>query len=646
MVSVDPVGGSGVTASASGSSVTLKAGPDAQGTSSFRIVMSDVADSRSPDRTAEGRIEFEVRGTPGAPGPPRPYPSLQSNKISMGWTPPRDDGGSPITHYEVQELGGGTSITCRTNECDFGGLKNAKAYRFKVRAVNKIGPGDWSPVSKSAYADTAPGRVDGIVMQARGDHTITVAWSPPTTQTSKVLSYTVSWKGAQPQTVPGDQTSLVVGGLDNNTLYSFTVKALNRVNYSPPRTSLPFQPMGTPAPPGTPTVADLESGVGQTSVRITWPATLPEGPGPTLYTVSYSTPTGTQVVPGCSRVQATSCVHAGITYDGTTYAYSVKAHNPENTSGPSQPATFQAVGRPASWGAWTVAPTGADQQLRVTATAPDSRGAQSTASILVGGQVAWTGQVRTGAVIDETVVTASNASPVQVQLRLCNEFGGDVGCSLSDVRTAQSYGPLRSDHLYSVTSTVNGKDVQWTIRGTSNGDAALLGISIDGGAEQVVSTGTVGEFTIGRGVTVSDYSTRTTIRVRLFDDAPAGRGETSLSADTTSADPPPPTVSIYKQRSCNDGDDNPDNDCSNLGLAGCTNDRCGFMGIRVEGARENFGCLVTASSSGQNFRKYQGNMSNGETVTDWVFDAGYIEVTCEAGRGGPNYFKVTAGLNW
>ncbi|WP_159081367.1 fibronectin type III domain-containing protein [Nocardioides sediminis] len=645
VVSVDPLGGSGVTASASGSSVTLKAGPDAQGTSAFRIVMSDVSDSRSRERTAEGRIQFEVRGTPGAPGPPRPYPSQQSQKISMGWEPPSDDGGSPITHYVVQEQRYGKEITCRTNECDFGGLDNGKRYTFKVAAVNKVGRGEWSSVSKSAFADTAPGRVDDIRMKTRGDHTITIAWKPPTTVTSKVLSYHVTWLGGE-QTVPGDQTSLLVGGLDNNTQYSFTIKALNKVGYAPPRTSDPFQPLGTPAPPGTPTVADLESGLDRTSVRVTWPSTLPEGPGDTLYTVSYSTGQGAANVPGCVKVQALTCVHSGVEYDGSTYAYTVRAHNVANTSGPSQPATFQAVGRPAAWGAWAVAPTGADQQLRVTATAPDSRGAQSIASILVGGQVVWTNSVKAGAGISEVVPTSTNEAPAQVQLRMCNEFASQGGCSYSDAKTAQSYGPLRSNHLNQPTASVNGLNVVWTISGTSNGDAAIAGVSIDGGPEEAVRLGGPGQFSFTRSMTVADFNRRTDVRVRLYDDAPSGRGEAYASAGTESGDPPPPTVNIYKQRSCNDGDDNPDNDCSNLGQFGCTNDRCGFLGIRVEGARENFGCQVTTSTANQNLYKYQPNMSNGETVTDWVFDAGYIEVTCEAGKGGPNYFRVKAGLSW
>ena len=134
--------------------------------------MSDVADSDSPQRTAEGRIQFEVSGTPGAPGPPRPFPAEQSNKISMGWEPPSDDGGSPITGYQVQELRTATSGSrAGPTSATSAGLENGRAYTFKVRAINKIGPGDWSDVSQSAYADASPGRVEHIQMKTRGDGT-------------------------------------------------------------------------------------------------------------------------------------------------------------------------------------------------------------------------------------------------------------------------------------------------------------------------------------------------------------------------------------------------------------------------------------------------------------------------------------------
>lgn len=629
VVTVAAVSGAGVSASASGSSVTFRAGPDAQGASSFRVVMSDVADSDSPQRTAEGRIEFEVSGTPGAPGPPRPFPALQSNKISMGWEPPSNDGGSPITGYQVQELRTKKQITCRTNECDFGGLENARAYTFKVRAINKIGPGDWSDVSQSAYADTAPGRVDNIRMKTRGDRTITIAWSPPTTQTSKVLSYHVTWLGGE-QTVAGGTTSLAVAGLDNNAQYSFTVKALNKVNFSPPRTSEPLQPLGTPAPPGAPAVDDLESGTERTSTRITWPATLPEGPGPTVYTVSYSTGTGSLTVPGCVKVQALTCVHSGITYDGAVYAYTVQAHNIANSSGASQPATFQAVGRPAAWGTWTATPTGVNQQVRVEATAPDPRGREGTAAILVGGQVVWQGRVVAGQSIAQNVATSGNESPSSVQLRLCNEFAAQGACTLSDQRTVQTYGPLSRDSIR-YSANVDGKQISWTISGTSNGDPASLRFQAEGGAVETIAL-PAGSFSITtQQVATAGYDEQQRMSFVFYDDAPGGRGEHTFYGEARSASPPQPSLSFSEWTICGDLADS-DPKCKGPGADGfdCTENSCGKLRVQTSGFVDPYTCEAVAPNLWVlRFERRGFGATDTADQTPWYFYAGQqVTVSC------------------
>ena len=267
----------------------------------------------------------------------------------------------------MQEQRTGKKITCRTNECDFGGLENARAYTFRVAAVNKVGQGEWSDVSKSAYADTAPGRVENIRMKARGDQPSPSPGAPRPPRRRR-CSATSSAGRAPPGHRAGSTTSLVATGLDNNTQYAFTVKALNKVNYSPPRTSELFQPLGTPAPPGTPTVADLESGADRASVRITWPSTLPEGPGPTVYTVSYSTGSGALDVPGCVKVQALTCVHSGI---GWTTAGPTPTPCGRTTSPRLRPVSPPRSGGGPTGGVGrrTVVPTGANQQLRVDATA-------------------------------------------------------------------------------------------------------------------------------------------------------------------------------------------------------------------------------------------------------------------------------------
>ena len=139
------------------------------------------------------------------------------------------------------------------------------------------------------------------------------------------------------------------------TQYVFTIKAQNAVGYSLPRTSGPMQPLGTPPAPAAPAVTDLESGANQTNIRIAWQAVLPEGPGPTVYTVSYTNGVTSGAVPGCQRLASLTCTHAGVPYDGLTYTYTVVAANqpgdqPGKRSQPSPGTSIEAVGRPAHWG--------------------------------------------------------------------------------------------------------------------------------------------------------------------------------------------------------------------------------------------------------------------------------------------------------
>jgi hypothetical protein len=649
LVSIDLVSGAGVSGSKRGQAgVTLRAGPEAKGSAVFRVVMSDVDDSSpGPERRVEGRIEFDVSGVPGKPGAPTTWENDEEGTVRLGWFPPREDGGSPITSYRLKEMQSGDEITCRTNECDFRGLENRKKYNFRVAAVNKVGKGPWSDLSETAYADTKPGRVSNIRMLERGDHTIKLGWTKPQSSTA-IQFYRVSWLGQAVQ-VAGTETSINVVDLDNNQKYVFSVEALNSVTWSPPRQSAPLQSIGTPAPPSGLAVLDRQSGLRTTDVTATWTATAPEGPAPTLYSLVYSAGGGALTpVPGCSRIQATTCTHTGIAYDGTSYAYYVQAHNMRNTSPSGTPAAFDAVGKPANWGPITVTPTGVDNQARVTGTAPESRGELARAAIIVGGGVAWENSVAPGAIINELVRTPGNTAAYPVMMRMCNENAAEVGCSTSEPKTVQTYGPLRDGHLNQVGSHVDGLAVTWTISGTSNGDPAVVGITIDGGAEEVVALGAASDFAFTRTVTVSDYATPTNIRVRLFDDAPAGRGEAVVYGQVDSGDPPPPTVTIYKRASCNDGDDVDTNDCVAAGRTwGCTKASCGYLGIRVVGARTSFSCKVIQDNDGvlgPTKLPYDIAAGDTDTATNWIFDDGIVGVNC--GANGSKGFSVDAYMDW
>ena len=75
-----------------------------------------------------------------------------------------------------------------------------------------------------------------------------------------------------------------------------------------------MQPLGTPPAPAAPVVTDLQAGANQTNLR-TVAGDLPEGPGPTVYTVTYSNGTRPVRVPAAEAV-ALTCTHSGVPYDG------------------------------------------------------------------------------------------------------------------------------------------------------------------------------------------------------------------------------------------------------------------------------------------------------------------------------------------
>ena len=208
-------------------------------------------------------------------------------------------------------------------------------------------------------------------------------------------------------------------------------------------------------------MTDLESGANQTNIRIAWQAVLPEGPGPTVYTVSYSNGVTAGTVPGCQRLAALTCTHAGVPYDGLTYTYTVVAANQPGERA-RQPLGAECrhlhrggrppggLGRlpglrhrqqPGGGGAATPCPTRAARPARSTSWSagwsaedvPQQTGATRTASR-----------------------RPSNEQPYPVQLRVCNEKA-PAGCTLSGVQNVQTYGRLDGDAQRHRRPVVNGK---------------------------------------------------------------------------------------------------------------------------------------------------------------------------------------------
>lgn len=98
-----------------------------------------------------------IADEPGAPGRPEAA-DWDKDHVDLRWTPPLNDGGSPITGYviEKREKGAPKWIkACETGPDCKGRVDNLDEgveYEFRVKAVNAAGPGEPSETSKPITA--------------------------------------------------------------------------------------------------------------------------------------------------------------------------------------------------------------------------------------------------------------------------------------------------------------------------------------------------------------------------------------------------------------------------------------------------------------------------------------------------------------
>ena len=83
-----------------------------------------------------------------APGSPTVTVDIKATSITVNWTKPADDGGSPITAYRVLLLRGNTKIENRNitdltaMQLDIGGLTKSTNYTIKLFARNYVFEGN------------------------------------------------------------------------------------------------------------------------------------------------------------------------------------------------------------------------------------------------------------------------------------------------------------------------------------------------------------------------------------------------------------------------------------------------------------------------------------------------------------------------
>ena len=185
---------------------------------------------------------------------------LDGDTITVTWTAPTTDGGTPVTGYQIYRTGWyQTTLPATARSYHFADLPGGTRIDVMIVGENAAGagPGGIKEVSMPPTVPSSP----RTVVAGPHTHGAIVSWSAPTTDGgSPITKYTVTGVPATAEAhlppnggtcaavVP--TTSCVVTGLTNGIIYIFTVTATNAVGTS--RASTPDVTRVVPAPPRPP----------------------------------------------------------------------------------------------------------------------------------------------------------------------------------------------------------------------------------------------------------------------------------------------------------------------------------------------------------------------------------------------------------
>lgn len=245
------------------------------------------------DASGVSTVTFPNVIAPVRPGSPSQVVAAAGRgQITVSWTAPTNDGGAPLTGYEVTATPVGSttpaltlSPAADTATGTLDGLQNGTSYVVAVAATNGVGPSVPTTAANPVTPQTVPGQpIIGAVK--RGDTAATVNWQPPVDDGgSAITSYTVTASpGGRQATVPGNATTATVKGLTNGNYYTFQVVATNDVGNSPASyRSASVVPAGAPK-----TVTGVSARVqAKNDVYFSWKLTSGNGAPITSY-LAYS----------------------------------------------------------------------------------------------------------------------------------------------------------------------------------------------------------------------------------------------------------------------------------------------------------------------------------------------------------------------
>jgi titin len=374
---------------------------------------------------APGSISNLATCLPGAPTGVTGTPG--NGQVSLSWTAPAPNGGSPVTGYRVTPVIGASAQTPVTfastaTAQTITGLTNGTAYTFRVAALSASGAGADSTASAAITPRTVPGAPTGV-SGTPGNGQVTLSWTAPASNGgSAVTGYRVTpFVGASAQTpvvFNSTATTQTVTGLVNLTAYTFRVAAINAAG-----TGADSNPSSLIVPAGSSTVPTGVVGTpGDGTVALTWSAPTVGGPFQSYVITIFQ---GSTSLGSVETFDASTSAEIGDLANGTAYTFEVAARSAGGVGSPSaRSAAVTPRGVPGSPTGLAVTP--GNGQVTASWTAPGSNGSPITGYqvLVLDGEGDPVADVSFDAsTTTRTVVGLTNGAPVVVAVRAVNVAG-------------------------------------------------------------------------------------------------------------------------------------------------------------------------------------------------------------------------------
>ncbi len=259
-------------------------------------------------------------------------------RVDLSWTAPTNNGAAISSYTLARKTGSGnyadisTTIAGSATAHSDTGLTPATTYTYRIRAVNSVGPSDWSNEASVNTGTAAPDAVTGMTATKSGTSRVDIAWTAPATNGAAISGYHLDRKAGSGSyasvstSIAASATSYADTGLAAGITYTYRIRAASSAGNA----GWSNEPTATTDSSAPSRITDLTATKnGARRVDLAWSTPAPNGEAITGYRLERKIGSGSYtLLTSAIAVTATSYSDTGLT-PGTAYTYHIRAANSE-----------------------------------------------------------------------------------------------------------------------------------------------------------------------------------------------------------------------------------------------------------------------------------------------------------------------------